>query len=147
VRHLDSLCRGARRQVPSGCSTGLFGVHQIVWQRSDSMVDYCRPQWLTDMAGHRTMNSGCPARHLDSLRRGARRHAASGCSTGLSSVHRTVWQQSDPMVNCCRPQQSADVARHRTVNSGCPMCTRLSTAPIDRKLSLSIQRLEVWVRL
>jgi hypothetical protein len=27
----DSLRRGARRQAPSGCSTGLSGVHQTVW--------------------------------------------------------------------------------------------------------------------
>jgi hypothetical protein len=40
------------------------------------------------------------------------------------------------MVDCYRPQQSADVAEHRIVNSACPMCTGLSDAPIDRKLLL-----------
>jgi hypothetical protein len=34
-----------------------------------------------------------------------------GCSAGLSGVHQTVWQWSDPMVDCYRPQWSADVAR------------------------------------
>jgi hypothetical protein len=45
-----SLRRGAHRQAPLGCSTRLSDVHWIVWQRSDPMVDYCRPQQSTDVA-------------------------------------------------------------------------------------------------
>jgi hypothetical protein len=43
------------------------------------------------LVAHRTMNSNRPVGQLDSLRRGARGQAPSGCSTGLSGVHRTVW--------------------------------------------------------
>jgi hypothetical protein len=32
-------------------------------------------------------------------------------STKLSGVHQTVWQRSDPTVDCHRPQRSADMAR------------------------------------
>jgi hypothetical protein len=46
-----------------------------------------------------------------SLRRETYNQALSGFNTGLSSVHRTVWQRSDPTVDCYRPQRSADVAR------------------------------------
>jgi hypothetical protein len=69
----------------------------------------------------------CPVLH-----RGTRSKAPSDCNTKLSSVHRTVWVT----VDCYRPQRSADVAGHRTVNSACPVGTGLSDAPVDRKLLL-----------
>jgi hypothetical protein len=47
----------------------------------------------------------------DRLRRGARNQALSGCSTGLSGVHRTVWVTVGSNVDCYKPQLSADVAR------------------------------------
>jgi hypothetical protein len=89
----------------------------------------------------------CPVRHPDSLRKGARRQAPLGCSTGLSGVHRTIGQRSNPTVDCCRPQRSADMAGHRTVNSACLVYTGLFGAPVNRKLLLSVQRLVVWGRL
>jgi hypothetical protein len=79
----------------------------------------------------------CPMGHLDSLHRGTHRQAPSGCSTG-----RIVGQRSDPTINCCRPQRAADMAGHRTVNSACLVCTKLSSVPIDRKLLLLESRLE-----
>jgi hypothetical protein len=54
----------------------------------------------------------------------------SGCSTGLSGL------RSDPMVDYYILQRSPDMVGHRTVNSACPVCTRLSGAPVDRKLLL-----------
>jgi hypothetical protein len=66
---------------------------------------------------HRTMNSVLFSAHWtvrwdtgQSPQRGPQR-ALSGYGTGLSGVHRTVWQRSDPMVNCRRHQWSADVTR------------------------------------
>jgi hypothetical protein len=88
-----------------------------------------------------------PVRHPDSLRKGSRRQAPLGCSTELSGLHRTVWQWSDPTVSYCRLQRSANVAGHWTMNSACLVCTGLSDAPVDRKLLLSVQGLEVWGRL
>lgn len=103
-----------------------------------------------------------------SVQRGPQR-ALSGCGTRLSGVHQTIWQRPDPMVDCRRPQRSADVARapdclvctgqsrqrsdptvdcyrpQRSVyvagTRQCSVCTRLSSVSIDRKLLLSVQRL------
>jgi hypothetical protein len=58
-----------------------------------------------------------------------------------------VWQRSDPTVDCCRPQGTTDMAGHQTVKSACPVCTELSGAPVDIKLLLSVQQLEVWGKL
>jgi hypothetical protein len=43
------------------------------------------------------------------------------------------------MVDCYRPQQSANVAGTRH----CLVCTRLSDVSIDRKLLISVQRIEI----
>jgi hypothetical protein len=53
---------------------------------------------------------------------------------------------SDPTVDCYRPQRSADVAGHQTLYSSCSVCTGLSgvgSVLVDRKLLLSVQRLEI----
>jgi hypothetical protein len=102
---------------------------------------------------HRTVNSTCPVctglsggTTGQSAQRG-HRQAFSGCSTGLSGVHRTVRcatgrrQRSDPMVDCYRRQRSADVARTGHLLCSVRWCTGLSGAPDDRKLLLSVQRL------
>jgi hypothetical protein len=85
--------------VPCPVCTGLFGGTQDNLRRG----------------AHRQAPSGCSTRlssgTLDNLRRGALRQAPSSCSTGLSGVHQTLWQRSDPTVDCCRPQRSVDVAR------------------------------------
>jgi hypothetical protein len=94
---------------------------------------------------HRTLMSGvhrtvCAERPQQAL---------SGCSTGLSGVHRTVRcamgrrQRSDPTVDCYRRQRSADVACTGHPLCSVRWCTGLSGAPDDRKLLLSVQRL-VW---
>jgi hypothetical protein len=70
-----------------------------------------------------------------------RNQAPSSCSTGLSGVHRTVWQRSNAMVDCYRPQWLADVAGHRKVNmcmSGVQWTVRCARR---QKAVASIQRL------
>jgi hypothetical protein len=99
---------------------------------------------------HRKVNSTClvctglSGGTQGSLYRGARRQAPLGCRTGLSGVPQIVWQWSDPTIDCCRPQRSADVVRapdseqcmfgrHRTVR-----CAR------RQKDVVSVQRLQLW---
>jgi hypothetical protein len=112
------------------------------------------------LVAHRTVNSTCPVctglsggTTGQSAQRG-HRQALSGCSTGLSdgapdSHHRTVRcapdrrQLSDPTVDCYRRQLSADVVCTGHCTVAVRWCTRLSGAPDDRKLLLSVQRL-VW---
>jgi hypothetical protein len=60
-------------------------------------------------------------------------HRTARCATRLSGVPSG---SRDPTINCYRPQRSADMAGHRAVHSGCPVRTRLSSAPVDRKLLL-----------
>jgi hypothetical protein len=109
------------------------------------------------LVAHRTVLSGVHRTVRwttgQSVQRG-HRHALSGCSTGLSGGapdirYRTVRcapdrrQRSDPTVDCYKRQRSAVV----TCIGHCTMavwwCTRLSGAPDDRKLLLSVQWL-VW---
>jgi hypothetical protein len=105
------------------------------------------------LVAHRTVNSTCPVctglsggTTGQSAQRG-RRQALSGCSTGLSGVHRTVRcatgrrQRSDPTVDCYRRQRSADVACTGHLLCSVRWCTGMSGAPDDRKLLLSVQRL------
>jgi hypothetical protein len=105
------------------------------------------------LVAHRTVNSTCPVctglsggTTGQSAQRGCRQ-AFSGCSTGLSGVHRTVRcatgrrQRSDPTVDCYKRQRSADVACTGHLLCSVRWCTGLSGAPVNRKLLLSVQRL------
>jgi hypothetical protein len=57
-----------------------------------------------------SLKSGCDSLPMKNRWRGPQR-TLSGCGTKLSGVHQTVWQQSDPTVDCRRPQRLADMAR------------------------------------
>jgi hypothetical protein len=95
------------------------------------------------LVAHRTVNSNCPVGQPDSLCRGAHRQAPSGCSTGLFGVHRIAWVTVGSNGRLLQTTTVGWRGMHRTVNSACPLCTGLFDAPVDRKLLLSVQRLEI----
>jgi hypothetical protein len=93
----------------------IWCVHQIVWQRSDPTIDCRRPQRSTDEA----KALDCPV------------------CTAQSEL------RSDPTVDCYRPQQSTDMTGTGHWTVPCPVGTGLSGVPVDRKLLLSVQQLEM----
>ena len=61
-----------------------------------------------------------------------------------ADIERTRATLSDDVDDLAESVKPKNVAGHQTVNGACLVCTGLSGAPVNRKLMLSVQRLEVW---
>jgi hypothetical protein len=134
---------GAKKLHQSG-STELSGVHRTM---SDAQAG---PRWtgrsreaVGGHCGYKSPDCPCVSRAPD--QRSAAQSASAASTKPMLIKSRQIVRCAKWPKGCNdRIQWSTDVAGTGQWTMPCPVRTRLSGAPVDRKLLLSVQRLEVW---